>query len=293
MRSETFATPGPVRLDLELPAGAIEIETADTDETHVELEALSNNDQVQEMVAGARIEASQRGDGHEVSVEVRTRHGVWISFSRGPDIRLGTPEMRLRVTCPKGTALDVRSKSADLQARGDYGIVDFKTASGDMYVDRSSDAYAKTASGDVHLDEVSGSLDVKTVSGDVHVATVGRDANVQAVSGDVHIRSSDGSVNANTVSGDQKYDAVMRGRVELRAVSGDISVGIRRGSRVFIDANTVSGSTSSEFELADTPSAPPAQDAPLVEIFAKTVSGDVRLERAPAPAQTPELSEQA
>ncbi|MFL5945216.1 MAG: DUF4097 family beta strand repeat-containing protein [Gaiellaceae bacterium] len=293
MRSETFSTPGPVRLDLELPAGAIEIEAAETDETHVVLEALSSNEQVQEMVAGARIEANQRGDGHEVSVEVRTRHGVWISFSRGPDIRLGTPEMRLRISCPKGAALDVRTKSADLRARGDYGIVDFKTASGDIFVERSSDAYAKTASGDVQLDEVRGSLDVKTVSGDVNVGTVARDANVQAVSGDVLIRSNDGSVSANTVSGDQQYDAVMRGRVELRAVSGDIGVGIRRGSRVFIDANTVSGSTSSEFELSEAPSAPPAPDAPLVEIFAKTVSGDVRVERAPAPAQTPELSEQA
>ena len=45
-----------------------------------------------------------------------------------------------------------------------------------------------------------------------------------------------------------------------------------------------SGSTSSEFELADAPQAAPNPDAPLVEVFAKTVSGDVRLERAPAPA---------
>jgi hypothetical protein len=71
----------------------------------------------------------------------------------------------------------------------------------------------------------------------------------------------------------------------VRAVSGDISIGIRRGSRVFIDANTVSGSTSSEFELSDAPAAPAdVAEGPLVEVFAKTVSGDVRLERAPAPA---------
>lgn len=293
MRRETFSTPGPVRLELELPAGAIEVETAETNETHVELEALSSNEQVQEMVAGARIESTQRGDTHVVTVAVRTRHGVWISFSRGPDIRLGTPEMRLRVSCPKGAALDVSTKSADLQARGDYGIVDFKTASGDLFVDRSADAYAKTASGDVHVGTVDGSLDVKTVSGDVMVETVARDANVQAVSGDVHIRSNGGSISANTVSGDQQYNAVVSGRVELRAVSGDISVGIRRGSRVFIDANTVSGSTSSEFELSDAPAEPAAQDAPLVEVFAKTVSGDVRMERAPAPSQSVELSEPA
>jgi hypothetical protein len=293
MRSETFHTPGQVRLNLELPAGRIEIQTAETEDTHVELEALSENEQVREMVAGARLEAVRRGDGHEVIVEVRTRHGVWISFSKGPDIRLGTPEMRLRITCPVGAELDVRTKSADLDARGDYGMVDFKTASGDMSVQTSADAYVKTASGDVHIETVGGSLDVKTVSGDVHVGSVARDTTVQAVSGDVYLRDAGGSISANTVSGDQRYDAVVRGRVELRAVSGDIGLGIRRGSRVFIDANTVSGSTSSEFELSDAPSAPPAEEAPLVEVFAKTVSGDVRLERAPAPAQSVELSEQA
>jgi hypothetical protein len=284
MRSETFHTPGPVRLDLELPAGAIEIRTEDTEDTHVELEALSGNEQVQEMVAGARIESKSRGDGYEVSVEVRARGGVWISFSRGPDIRLGTPEMRLRITCPKGASIDARTKSADMQARGEYGVVDFKTASGDVSVDTMTDAFLKTASGDVHLDTVGGSLDVKTVSGDLYVGSVARDTNVQAVSGDVYISSADGSIRTSTVSGDQRYEAVVQGRVEVRAVSGDVSVGIRRGSRVFIDANTVSGSTSSEFELADAPQAPAAPDAPLVEVFAKTVSGDVRIERAPAPA---------
>jgi len=293
MRRETFATPGPVRLDLELPAGAIEIETANTDETTVELEALSTKEQVQEMVATARIDSQRRGDRYEVTVEVRTRHGVWISFSSGPDIRLGTPEMRLRISCPNETELEVKTKSADLRASGDYATVDVKTASGDVSIDNAGETSVKTASGDVHLNSVAGSLDVKTVSGDVFVESVARHSNVQAVSGDVFIRDAAGSISANTVSGDQSYPAVMNGRVELRAVSGDIAVGIRRGSRVFIDANTVSGSTSSEFELSDAPAAPPSEDAPLVEVFAKTVSGDVRLERAPAPGQSVELSEQS
>jgi hypothetical protein len=294
MRRQTFSTPGPVRLDLELPAGAIEIETAETDETQVELEAVSSNEQVQEMVAGARIEATRRGDGHQVSVEVRTRHGVWISFSKGPDIRLGTPEMRLRIICPKGAELDIQTKSADLRAQGEYGAADIKTASGDINIDKTGDTYVKSASGDVHIETVDGLLDVKTASGDVHVFSVARDANLQLVSGDVYIGECDGSISANTVSGDQRYEAVVNGRLELRAVSGDIAVAVRRGSRVFIDANTVSGSTSSEFELSDSPQQPAAgPDSPLVEVFAKTVSGDVRVERAPAPKQTPELSEQA
>jgi DUF4097 and DUF4098 domain-containing protein YvlB len=284
MRSETFSTPGRVRLDLELPAGAIELETGETDETHVELESASGKASVEEMIADARIELSRRGDVYQVSVEVRTRHGVWISFSSGPDIRLGTPDLRLRISCPKGAELDVRTKSADLRARGEYGKVDVKTASGDINIDEAADTYVKSASGDIHVELVDGTLDVKTASGDLHAGSVTRDASLNLVSGDVYIGDCGGSVSTNTVSGDQRYEAVVNGRVELRAVSGDIAVGIRRGSRVFIDANTVSGSTSSEFELADAPQAAPNPDAPLVEVFAKTVSGDVRLERAPAPA---------
>ena len=285
MRSETFATPGPVLLDIDMPAGEIEIAAADTDETHVELESDSHNEQVQEMVAAARIDLSRRGDVFHVKIEVRTRHGVWISFSGGPDIRVGTPEIRLRVSCPAGAQLDVKTKSADMQAHGEYGDLDFKTASGDLSVESVRNADVKTASGDVHLETVAGVLDVKTVSGDVHVASVAEDATFQVVSGDVFVHDAGASISASSVSGDQRYEAVVNGRVQLRAVSGDIAVGIRRGSRVFIDANTVSGSTSSEFELSDAPQAaePAAEDAPLVEVYAKTVSGDVRLERAPAP----------
>jgi hypothetical protein len=68
--------------------------------------------------------------------------------------------------------------------------------------------------------------------------------------------------------------------MELRAISGDIGVGIRRGSRLYVDANTLSGSTSSDVELADAPGQEGDGETPLVELFAKTVSGDVRIERS-------------
>jgi hypothetical protein len=92
------------------------------------------------------------------------------------------------------------------------------------------------------------------------------------------------------VSGDQNFEAVLKGRIELKAISGDVTVGIRSGARVFVDANTVSGSTSSELDLGDAPAQEPAADSPLVEVFAKTVSGDVRIERAPALAEATERS---
>jgi Putative adhesin len=292
MRRETYSTPGPVLLNLDIPVGEIEIETANTEETSVELEALSGSDAAADLVAGARIELIRRGDGHEVVVEVRTRHGISISFSSGPDIRFGTPELRLRVTCPHGSSLDVRTKSADVQAHGTYGAVEIKTASGDLQVEDAGSTRIKTASGDVHVDRTRATLDVHSVSGDLHAGTVGGDLRAQLVSGDVHARDVGGSISANTVSGDQRFEAVLNGRIELKAISGDVMVGIRRGARVFVDANTVSGSTTSELELGDTPAGEPAPSDSdrLVEVFVKTVSGDIRIERAPAPLELSEHS---
>ena len=291
MRSETYSTPGPLRLNLEIPSGEIEIETGNTDETHVELEAIANNDAIRDRVENSRIELIPRGDGHEVVVEAKSRHGIFISLSRGPDIRFGGPDLRLRVTCPHGADLDVRTKSADLRARGEYGVVEVKTASGDLQVEKAKGATRiKSASGDVHIEEAGSSLDVQSVSGDLHAGSVRGDIRAQLVSGDVHVRDAGGSISTNTVSGDQRFEAVRRGRMELKAISGDVMVGVRSDSRVYVDANTVSGSTSSELELSDSPMPAPAADAPLVELFVKTVSGDVRIERALA---TAELTEQS
>jgi DUF4097 and DUF4098 domain-containing protein YvlB len=291
MRSETYSTPGPLRLNLEIPAGEIEIETGNTDETHVELEAVANNDAIRDLVENSRIELVQRGDGHEVIVEAKARHGIFISFSRGPDIRLGGPDVRLRIACPHGADLEVRTKSADLRARGEYGTVDVKTASGDLQLETAKGSTRiKTASGDVHLGDVASSLEVQSVSGDLHAGAVRGDIRAQLVSGDVHVRDAGGSISANTVSGDQRFEAVQRGRVELKAISGDVMVGVRSGCRVYVDANTVSGATSSELELSDAPVQVAAEDAPLVELFVKTVSGDVRIERALAAAELTEQS---
>ena len=91
------------------------------------------------------------------------------------------------------------------------------------------------------------------------------------------------NVNVNTVSGDQDHGAVMRGSVSAHSVSGDVSIAVRRGSKAFLDCNTVSGDTQSDLELSgDVPDG----DGPLVEIRAKTVSGDIRITRAPAPSDS-------
>jgi hypothetical protein len=271
-----FSTAGPVRLELEVPMGRIEIDTVAGDQTHVELEALTSAGQ--DLVAESRVESRESGGIHEVRVLVPQRSGWFISFERDPHIQL-------RITCPTNAELSIRTKSADVTARGEYGEVDIKTASGDVTVEEiGGDARTKTASGDVHLERVGGEARVNSASGDVAIQRAEKDVTVQLVSGDIWIRDAGASVHANTVSGDQRLEAVVEGVVESHSVSGDVWIGVRRGSRVYVDANTISGSTSSELELTDAPAdSSEADEGPLLEVRAKTVSGDVTIARAPAP----------
>jgi hypothetical protein len=284
MRSWDFDTPGPVRLDLELPFGRIDVDTDESaTQTHVDLDGSGGD--VQDLIDTGVVEARPRGAGHEVRVEVRRRSGFFISFGHGP-------ELRLRVTAPAGCDVVVRTKSADMRGRGRFGSAEVKTASGDVNLDTvTGDVQVKTASGDVSVSEAHGLTHVQTASGDVALQQAQGDVTIQGVSGDVWIKDAKRSVHVNTVSGDQRVDAVVEGSVETQAVSGDILIGVRRGSRVYVDANTISGSTSSELNLSDAPvddveDGAAADEGPMVEVRAKTVSGDVSLVRAAAPTPT-------
>jgi Putative adhesin len=281
MLSQTYETPGPLRLSLEIPAGEIEIETNSEDQTHVEFEALTES--ARDLLSEARIELRESASGPVVVAAVPAgRWGFFATFGRDP-------AFRLRVSCPRGSDLEVQTKSASVRARGDYGEAVVNTASGDVSLDVvGGSARVKTASGDVHLQEVRGTADVKTASGDLALMRSAGPVTAQLVSGDIWIRDAASSVALNTVSGDQRVDAAVEGALELRSVSGDIQVGVRAGARVFVDCNTLSGETTSELELADSP-ADALPDAPLVEVRAKTVSGDIQVLRAPAAEVAPGL----
>jgi DUF4097 and DUF4098 domain-containing protein YvlB len=181
----------------------------------------------------------------------------------------------------------VRTKSADVDIRDRVAALNVQTASGDVRAaDVTGGVNVRSASGDVSIRTVGSGLNVQTASGDVEVDVARGPANVQTASGDISIREAYDNVNATTVSGDQDHGAVMTGHVSAQSVSGDLTIGVRRGSTVFLDCNTLSGDTHSDLELTgDTP----AGDGPLVEVHAKSVSGDIHITRAAAPADPQEV----
>jgi DUF4097 and DUF4098 domain-containing protein YvlB len=237
MRTETFQTPEPPSLRVSIPSGSVRIEAIETGETKVELSGPNEEE--------ARIEMRR----NEIVIEVERKK---LFGSRG--------DWRLVVTAPNGTEVDAQGASADIDCRGRFG---------DVAVD--------SASGDVSIGHVDGRFEVNTASGDVEVDFVGDNARVNSASGDVTIGEAQHDVKVRTASGDVQLRSVVRGKVDVQSASGDVEVGIRSGSTVYIDASSMSGDMTSELGISDTP---PASDGPAVDFRARTMSGDVTVRRA-------------
>jgi DUF4097 and DUF4098 domain-containing protein YvlB len=270
---KTFDIDGPAEIEVRLASGEIVVDP--TLEGGIEVELTAHDDESQRLVDDARVELN----GRHLIIDVPNKRGGF-SFSLG-FTRQG---ITCRIRCPQSSGVSARTKSADVLARGTLGGLNVSTASGDVEANRIGGGLnIKSASGDTRVQEVMGGANVQTASGDIELEIARGAANVNSASGDVTIGEAYDNVSANTVSGDQQHGAVMRGNVSAHSVSGDVTIGVRRGSKVYLDCNTVSGDTSSELELTTDA---PEGDGPLVEIRAKTVSGDIRITRAPAPVTT-------
>ena len=287
VRSETFETPGEVRLNVRLGSGEIRLETGDVSQTTVRLEPLRDNESTQLAIEEARLELRRRGDGHEVIVDVRGR-SKGFGFGRGVDILV-------EIESPDGTDVAIKTGSANIEGRGNFGDVEVETGSGDVQFSDVGDADVSAASGDIQIGSIGGDASINSASGDIQLASIGRDGKVNSASGDVQIREARGSlsvnsasgdvlirevgspVSINTASGDQTIGAVTNGSVGLKSASGDLKVGIREGSTLWVDARSRSGEVSSELPVTDLP---PEGDAPHIELRANTMSGDITLVRA-------------
>ncbi len=255
--THTFPTPEAPRLRGGIAAGRIEIETTDTDETVVEVEALRGD--------AENVRVEQRGG--DVIVEGRKRFG----FAR-------EEEYHVRIRAPHGARVDLNLASADLRVEGRVASLDLNTASGDLQADIvEADAKVRSASGDVRIESVGGRADLTTASGDLVVRSIRGGGTIRTASGDVVVGEAADRVTVQTASGDLVIEAVAEGAIDVKSASGDVRVGIRQGSRLHVDARSLAGDTSSEVELDGVET---AAGGPLVEVRAATMSGDIRIVRA-------------
>jgi DUF4097 and DUF4098 domain-containing protein YvlB len=252
MALHTFHTPQPVELELTIPAGEIEVETADVDESTVTLEGDER------LVDQTVVELA----GNTLRVELEGGKGPFgISIALG-SFTIGRASLRIHVRVPHDSRVELSTAAADMVVRGRVGSLETKSASGDLSVDAhvAGDAVVKTVSGDVRMLAVGGELRAQTVSGDISAASVG------------------GNIVAKSVSGDLRFESTREGNVTAQSVSGDIRVGVAPGTNLDVDAGSVSGDLDSEVPLGG--DAGNLGDGPTLVVRGKTVSGDFKVFRA-------------
>jgi DUF4097 and DUF4098 domain-containing protein YvlB len=275
---EVFETPGPVSLNVSIPSGRVVVET--TDEPRTTVEVVATGRRGQDAVEQVKISHHERSGRHLVTVEQMNRI-EWgpIQISWGGDVEV-------RVSCPVGTELELSGASTDFRADGRYGEVSARTASGDLRLGEvTGELEVKTASGDVDLERVEApNASVVTVSGDVEIGRVEAELGLRTISGDVRLGVIRGPVTLSTTSGDLNLRSLESGELRIQSVSGDSRIGIGRGTRVWIDASSVSGDMSSELDVGDVTSEGEGEESgEVVPVHVKTVSGDVSIVRAAAP----------
>jgi len=272
----TFDAAGRTIVRVEIPAGGLTVETWSEPRIEVEVAPGRGDDRSTVAAGETRVSAATRGDRQEVSVRAPKREGglLGIPWGRGPDLAV-------TIRCPDGTDIELDSHSAEFEARGSLGVVSVRSASGDATLDDATSLSYTTAAGDLTAGAVGEGLTVKSASGDVDVRSVGGPTSVNTVSGDARIGASAGPAAVRTVSGDVELEAVGAG-VVVGSVSGDVEVAAVPGLVLWIDAQSVSGTMTSELDVGDEPA---EGDETPVELRIRTVSGDVRVARSATAAR--------
>jgi hypothetical protein len=272
---QVFETPGSVSLQIKLPSGRVLVATADEPRTSVEIVAVGRRGQ--DAIDEIEVTLEERLGRSVIKVEQKDR------FRWGPIQITWGGDFECRITCPPGTDLDLSGGSTDVRADGELGEVSVRTASGDIRLESArGDLQVKTASGDIAVGSISSPATLVTVSGDLGVDRTDASLTARSVSGDVTIGGASAALGVSTTSGDVDIKSVSGGDARVQTVSGDVRVGIARGTRTWIDAASVSGRLESELGLEDQEPAAEGESGTVVPLHVKTVSGDVSIVRAAA-----------
>ena len=208
--------------------------------------------------------AIERGDGFlELRQTTKLCFGI---FGRGESVDL-------EIDVPHGATLLIEGQSVDIDASDLDGAKVFRTASGE-----------------VSLQRLAGAVEVETVSGDVAIdGGAPIDLRARTVSGDVEVRVPTlRRLDLTTTSADAEVDAELRGEgpFAIRTISGNVNVVCRSGFRV--EAETITGELSSETP-AKRESMPGRRvltiGRPGPTLTFRSVSGDFHVTEAREPAR--------
>lgn len=201
-------------------------------------------------------------DREEVEVQGELGKGTErLHFEAGPErttVRVILPRncrscegSDLTVRAPRRSALEVDAVSATIVVQDVQGVCNLKSVSGDVQV--SGDVRrveARSVSGEVCLRVIGGCVRARSVSGNVVIDGAKGSVEGSSVSGSIEVKGGTFSrADLSTTSGSIHFDGSLApgGRVEVKSVSGDITVVLPRDTVADFEATTFSGAIRNGF----------------------------------------------
>ncbi|HVQ92893.1 MAG TPA: DUF4097 family beta strand repeat-containing protein [Mycobacteriales bacterium] len=280
---ETFETPEPISVTLELGVGTVRITASDRTDTTVDVRPSDESDE-SDVQAAARV----RVDYANGVLQVAGPKARVVDFSRK------TRSVHVSIDLPSGSQLSGEVQVGDLSGTGRLGQCTFKTATGNVRLERTGalrvdtaaghvtadgvagNAEIHTGSGKVRIGEIEGSVVVKNSNGDTTIAAATGDVRVRAANGDISVDRAGAGVEAKTSNGSIRLGEVARGSVELGTSMGDLEIGIAENTAAWLDVNTRFGQVRN---LLDNATRPEKSDQ-TVEVRAHTSFGGITIRRS-------------
>jgi DUF4097 and DUF4098 domain-containing protein YvlB len=158
------------------------------------------------------------------------------------------------LTIPSKASVKVRNVSGSVDATGIGGAFDGNVTSGGVTLTQIADGVDCTViSGQLKVSDVQGDVNAKTVSGNVDVSGVKGSVDAESTSGRIILTgiSEPKSVRAKVLSGRISYDGqiVSGGKYSFESLSGGIGLTLPASAGFDLEAETFSGSISSEFAV--------------------------------------------
>jgi DUF4097 and DUF4098 domain-containing protein YvlB len=284
----TFDTPEPVPVELDLVVADVTITATDRTDTVIEVRPSEPGRELDEKVA-----AETRVELVAGRLLVRTPKQRWwngmFTFKYG--------SIDVSVEVPTGTPVRGESAVGGYHATGLLGECRFRSATGDVRLDRtgaldlntSAGAVAVghvagraeigTGSGKLRVDRVDGPAVVKNSNGDCRIGEAGDDLRVNTANGEITVDRAAAGVTARTANGDIRVGELARGTTSLKTAFGVIEVAVRRGTAVRLDLYTQFGKVNNDLDVTDGP----AGEGETAEVTARTSYGDITIRRATTP----------
>ncbi len=281
---QTFDTPEPIAVDLELGVGDVRIVASDRADTIVEVRPSDPAKKGDVTAAeGTRVEYV----AGRLLIKAPRGWKQWAPWR-------GDESIDVQISLPTGSRVHGDAAMATLHASGHLGECRYHTSLGDIQVDQAGPLQLKTGGGDitvdratdrvdvtvgfgaVRIDRIDGTAVIKNSNGDTWIGEITGDLQVNAANGRIAVDHTAATLAAKTANGDVRVRDVFRGTILAQTGRGRIEIGVRDGVAAWLDLNSRYGKVRSDLDEAREPE--PGEDT--VEVRARTSYGDITINRS-------------